>query len=127
MTFSQMGGWDKFNLSMWLFASEVSADYYAHPPGSVSLLMLTTTHIQAMALILHIHTQCRFNNHTALSSYRIMVTATRFVALTKMGYIGPRVGLKLRSMTFQVSVLPLHHVRSLKSPLCPRPPVYVAL
>ena len=32
---------------MQLFASEVSADYYTHPPGIVSLLMLTT-YIQAM-------------------------------------------------------------------------------
>ena len=41
------------------------------PPGIVSLLMLTITYIQVMPL--YIHTQCRFNNHTACNLYRILV------------------------------------------------------
>ena len=40
---------------MQLLASEVSADYYTRPPGIVSLLILTITFIQAMALHIHIH------------------------------------------------------------------------
>ena len=47
--------------------SEVSADYYTHPPGIVSLVMFAITYIQAMALLI----QGRFNNHTACSLYRI--------------------------------------------------------
>ena len=52
--------------------------------------------MQAMAL--HIHTQDRFNNHTAHSLFRIMVTATTVTA-----------GLEPTSQTFQASVLPLQH------------------
>ena len=33
------------HLFMWCFASEVSADYYTHPFGIVSLLMLTITYV----------------------------------------------------------------------------------
>ena len=47
--------------------------------------------------------------------------------VTKMGNIVPRAGLKCRSLEFQANVLPLHNVSSLKSPLYPCPPVYVAL
>ena len=46
---------------MQLLASEFSADYYTLPCGIVSLLLLTISYIQAMTL----HTQSRFNNHTA--------------------------------------------------------------
>ena len=40
-------------MSMQFPTSEVSADYYTHPPGIVNLLMPTVTYMQAMAL--HIH------------------------------------------------------------------------
>ena len=39
----------------------------------------------------------------------------------------PRAGVEPASLTFQASVLPLHHIGSLMSPLYPWPPVYVAL
>ena len=55
-------------------ASEDNAEYYTRPPGIVSLLLLTVTFIQAMAL--HKHTQGRFNNQTLHRVYRIMVMAT---------------------------------------------------
>ena len=60
-------------LSIQLFASEVSADYYIRPVGIVSLVILTITYIQVMAI--HIYRQHRFNNHTACSLYRILVMA----------------------------------------------------
>ena len=110
---------------MWLFASEVSADYYTHHPRIVSLVMLTITYIQAMAL--HIHTQGRFNNQTTCSLYRIMVTATSVMGMRKMGNIVPRAGLKPIVLAFQASVLPLPHVGSMMSQLHPRQPAYVAL
>ena len=109
---------------MQLLASEVSADYSSHPPGIVSLLMLAVTHIQAMTL--RIHAQCRFNDHTSRSLDRIMVKATSFVGVTKMGNIVPRGGLEPTSLPFWACVLPLHHVDSLMSPLYPRLPVYAA-
>ena len=46
------------------------------------------------------------------------------VGVTKMGNIVSRVGLEPTSLVFQVSVLALHHIGSLMSPLYPRPPVY---
>ena len=97
------------------FASEVSADYYTRPPGIVSLVMLTITYIQAMAL--HIHTQGRFNNHTVHSLYRIMVMTTSVIGVMKMENTVPRAGIKTTSMAFRASVLPLHHVGSMMSPL----------
>ena len=57
-------------MSMQLLASEDSADHLTCPPGITSLLMLTFTYIQALAL--HIHTQDRFNNHTVHSLYMVM-------------------------------------------------------
>ena len=65
------------HLSMQLFASEVSADCSTCPTGPVCLLMVTITDIQ----VLHILIQGRFNDHTGLSLYRIMVMAT-----SVMGY-----------------------------------------
>ena len=44
-------------------------------PWIVSLLMLTITKIQAMAI--HIHTQGRFNNHVVRSLCRMLVMETR--------------------------------------------------
>ena len=52
-------------LSTQLLASEFSADYYTDLPEMVSLLLLTITYIQAVAL--DTHTQDRFNNHTTCS------------------------------------------------------------
>ena len=77
-------------------------------------------YIQTMAL--HIHTQGRFNNHTACSLYRIMVTAISVVGVMKMGNIGPRAWLEFRSLAFRASVL-LHHIgfpdiTSIPTPTC---------
>ena len=68
------------HLSMQLLASDC-------PPGIISLVMLTIAYIQAMAL----H---RFNDHSVISLYRIMVMATSVVSEMKMGNIVPRAGLK---------------------------------
>ena len=46
---------------------------------------------------------------------------TCVVGVTKMGDIVPRVGIEPTSLAFQASVLPLHHIGSLMSPLFPRP------
>ena len=43
-----------------------------------------------------------------------------------MGNIVPRAGIEPTYLVFQASVLPLHHVGSLMSPLYPRAPVYAA-
>ena len=43
--------------------------------------------------------------------------------VTKMGNAMPRAGLEPTPLAFQASVLPLHHIGSLKSPLYPRPPM----
>ena len=91
---------------------------HSPPPKIVSLLILTSRYIQAMAI--HMHTQGRFNNHTAHS----LVTATSVTGVTKMGNIVPRAGLKPTSLAFWTSVLPLHHIGPLMSLLYPRPPVY---
>ena len=103
---------------MQLLASEINVDYYIHLPGIVSLLMLIITYIQAMALYIHIH--------TAHSLYKIMDMATSVVGVMKVGHILPRAGLEPTSLAFQASVLPLHHIGSLMSPLYPRPLVYAA-
>ena len=42
-------------LCVWLLTSEVSADYYSHPPGIVSLVMLTITFTQTIASHIHTH------------------------------------------------------------------------
>ena len=56
-----------------VYAAPYLRGYYTHPTGIASLLMLTIICIQAM--VLHIHTQGRFNNHSACSLYRILVMA----------------------------------------------------
>ena len=93
---------------MWLFASEVSADYYTTPTGIVSMLMLTITYIQVVSL--NIHTQGRFTNQTAGSLYRIMVMATSVAGVTKMGNSVTRVGIEPTSLAFRASALPLHQI-----------------
>ena len=110
---------------MQLLASEFSADYYTRPLGIVNLLMLTITYMQGMTL--PIHTQGRFSNHTVHSLYRILVISTNVVGVTKMANTMPRMGLEPTSLAYRASVLPLHHIGSLMLPLCPCPPVYVAL
>ena len=52
--------------------------------------------------------------------------ATNVVGVMKMGNIVPRAGLESTSLVFWDSMLPLHHVGSLMSPLFPQPPVYSA-
>ena len=86
--------------SLQLLASEVSADYYTHPPGIVILLILTLAYIQAM--VLHLHTQSRLNNHTVCKLYRIMVMATSVIGLMQMGNIAPTIGIKHTFHSFQV-------------------------
>ena len=101
--------------SMQHLASELRAENYTRPFGMVILCMLKITYIQAMAL--HIHTRGRFNNHIAHSLYRIMVTATSVVGVTKMGTTVPRMGIEPKSLSFWTSVLQLHDIGSLMSPL----------
>ena len=48
------------------------------------------------------------------------------MAVMKMGNIVPRAGIKPTSLAFRASVLPLHHLGSLTSPLFPHLPVYAA-
>ena len=48
------------------------------------------------------------------------------VDVMKMGNIVPRAGIEAASLAFQASVLQLHHVGSLNSPLCQWLPVYAA-
>ena len=84
----------------------VSADYYIRPPGIVSLFMLIITYIKA--IVLHTHTQGRFNNHKAHSFYRILVTALLSWVWRKWGNTVPRVGIEPRSLVFWSSVLPFH-------------------
>ena len=48
------------------------------------------------------------------------------MGVMKMGNIVPRVELEHTSLTFWTSVLPLHHIGSLTSPLYPHPPIYAA-
>ena len=79
---------------MQLLASEVSAEYYTHPPAIVSLLMT-----------LHKHTQGRFNNHTPCSLYRIMFTAISVVDEIKMGNIVPRARIEPTSPAFRATVV----------------------
>ena len=88
---------------MQLLASEVSADYYTHPPGIVSLLMLTITYRQWPYIYIH-----RVGSTPSL--YRIMVTAISAVGVMKMGNIVLRVGVEPTSLAFQASVLLLHHI-----------------
>ena len=83
--------------------AEVSTDYYTRHPGIVSILMLTITYIQAIALI--IHTQGRFNNHTVCSLYRILVMEPVSWVWWKWEIL-PRVGLEPSSLAFWASMLP---------------------
>ena len=108
---------------MWLLASEVSADYYTGTSGIVRLLMLTMTYRQWPYIYRVYGNMYRVGWTTiqcARSLYRILVTATSLMDVTKMGNIVPRAGIEPTSLAFCVSVLPLHHIY-------PRPPAYVAL
>ena len=78
-------------------------------------------------MAIHIYTQGRFNSHTLHSLFRIMVTATSVMGVTKMGNTVPRAGFEPTSLAFRDSVLPLQNAGSLMSPLCPRLPVYAVL
>ena len=49
------------------------------------------------------------------------------MGVTKIGNIVSRMGLVPTSLAFRGSVLPLHHIGSLISPLYPHPPVCVHL
>ena len=77
-------------------ASGVSANYYTRLPVIISLLILTHTYIQAMAL--KMHTPGRFNNYSVHILYRILLTATSVVSVMEIGHIVPRAGLKPTSL-----------------------------
>ena len=55
-----------------------------------------------------------------------MVMTTSVVGVMEMENTVPSAGLELTSQAFWVSVLPLHQVGSLMSPLYAHPPVYAA-
>ena len=65
-----------------------------------------------------------FDNHTAHSFHRILLMTTTVVDQVKMGNIVPRTGIEATSLAFRASVLPLHYIGSLISPLYPCLPVY---
>ena len=94
-----------------LLALEVSADYYTHPPGIVSFLMLTITYMQPMAI--HMQVQQPY------SMWPVQYPGhdTSVMGEIKMGNIVPRVGIEPTSLAFRVSVLPLHYIASQMSPL----------
>ena len=110
---------------MWFFTWEVSADYYPRSPGIVSLLMLTIVYIQAV--ILQIQTQGRFNDHTAHSLYRIMVTATSVMGMMKLGNIVPRGGIEPTYLSLWASVLTITPLGFLIPTSYPRLLVYAVL
>ena len=56
----------------------------------------------------------------------ILVMETSVVGVTKMRNTVRRAGLEPTSLPFLASVLPLHHIGSLMSPLYPHTPVYMA-
>ena len=49
---------------------------------------------------IYLHTQGRFNNHTWDSLYRIIVTATSVVGVTKIVIIVSRAGIEPTSLAF---------------------------
>ena len=51
---------------------------------------------------------------------------TSIVGVMKMGNNVPRADIESTSLAFRTSVLPLHHIGSLMSPLYPRSPVDAA-
>ena len=55
-----------------------------------------------------------------------MVKANSVMGVMKMGNIIPRVGIKPTSLAFSASVLQLHHVGSLMSPVYPCSPDYAS-
>ena len=61
-------------------------------------------------MTLHTHIQGRFNNYTLCILYRILVTATSVMAVTKMGNIVPRAGFEPASLAFWTSVLPFQEL-----------------
>ena len=56
-------------------------------------------------MTIHIHTQGRFNKHTACSLYRILVMEPNVVRGVKMGNIAPGAGMEPRSLAFLSRVL----------------------
>ena len=83
--------------------SEVSADYYTHPLGSVTLLRLTVTYIWTIALL--IHTQGRFNNHTVCKLVQDHGRSSSVMGVMKMGNTAPKAGLKSTSPAFRARAL----------------------
>ena len=92
---------------------------YTRPPDIVSIWCLQLHTYRQWPFI--IHTQGKFNNHTVCSLYRIMIKPTSVVGVMNVGNNLPRVGLEPTSLGFPASMLRLHHIGSLMSPLYPRP------
>ena len=79
-------------LSMQLLAWEVSADYYTHPPETVSLLMLTIRTYRQWPI--H-NLGSRTIQRLACTSYRFPSHDNQCSGAMKMGNIAPRLGFKL--------------------------------
>ena len=76
-------------------------------PWIVSLSRLTITSIRVMAL--HIHTRARLSNYTPCSLHRILVMATSTFRWLKWEILCIQRN-RTHTLTFLVSVLPLHHI-----------------
>ena len=63
--------------------------------------MVIITYIEAVTL--HIHTQGRFDNHTAHDLYSIKNTAASVMGVRKMGNIVHRAGIECTYLTFRAS------------------------
>ena len=82
---------------MQILASEVSADYYTHPPGVVILIMLAITYSQWPYIFIH-----RVDSTTIqdIACTGTPGMATSAVGVMKMGNIVPRVGIEPTPLAF---------------------------
>ena len=76
-------------------------------------------HTHTIQLIIHTVNK---GNHFQPGHFKVR----NVVGVMKMGKIVPRVGIESAALAFRVSLLPLHYVSSLTSPLFPRLHVYAA-
>ena len=111
-------------LSMQLLTSEVSAEYNTHPPGIVSLLMLTITYIEAMVLHIYIHRVGSTTIHHVVgtgswSRQPVSWVWWKWVILCLKWELNPH-------HWYSMPVCYDYTLHSLMSPLCPRLPVYAA-
>ena len=96
-----------------LLASEVSADYYTHPPGIVSLLMLTMVN----GLYIYIHRASSTTiQHAALQDHGHSNQCRGWI---KTRNSVPRTGLEPTYLASLASVLPSHPaVTTIPTPTC---------